>query len=177
MVIDFGTDYPISSAPSISLEIVKGLSPCALDELYEIVNETAVNSIGTSSIHSVVEAAKDWLRDNNFAGNKDGNNFRVWPVLPYCCVCTYENRARWICVLWHGSQSPSIRDAAKEREWKTLIRSDRGFRDDQICRDDELVHHSRRIEAADSCRRERSGGQSSPRRRRHATFVINLRTM
>ena len=73
MVVELGSDYPNSSAPSISLEIVKGLSPCALDELYEVVKETAVNNIGTSSIHSIVESAKDWLRDNNFAGKKNQN--------------------------------------------------------------------------------------------------------
>lgn len=69
MVFELHSDYPISSVPSISLEIVKGLSPCALDELYEVAMNTATNNIGNSSIHSIVESAKDWLRDNNFAGN------------------------------------------------------------------------------------------------------------
>ena len=70
MIFELDSEYPISSAPSISLEVVKGLSPCALDELYEVAMNTAMNNIGNSSIHSVVESAKDWLRDNNFAGNK-----------------------------------------------------------------------------------------------------------
>ena len=70
MIFELDSEYPISSAPSITLEVVKGLSPCALDELHEVAMNTAMSNIGNSSIHSIVESAKDWLRDNNFAGTK-----------------------------------------------------------------------------------------------------------
>eukprot|EP01036_Dinobryon_divergens_P025168 gene25168-33691_t len=72
MIFELDSEYPISSAPSITLEVVKGLSPCALDELHEVAMNTAMSNIGNSSIHSIVESAKDWLRDNNFAG-QDGS--------------------------------------------------------------------------------------------------------
>ena len=106
IVFEFLSGYPLFAPPSISLEIVKGLSPCALDELHEILDQIAAKNIGTSSVHIIVEEAKEWLIDNNFPGSIYINTiFSQTSISQF-----FFGRTRRIHVLRYGTQSTASRN-------------------------------------------------------------------
>ena len=66
--------YPSDTIPIISIQIEKGLSANQSDELKELADRVAQENIGAPSIFAVAEAVKEWLVDNNIAG-QDGSMY------------------------------------------------------------------------------------------------------
>jgi hypothetical protein len=82
--------YPSSSPPILSIQIVKGLSATQGDELKEVADRVASENIGVPSVFAVAEAVKEWLVDNNIAG-QDGSMYSgtLWNTrsLPISLQC------------------------------------------------------------------------------------------
>ena len=74
LIVELPYDYPSTAAPILSIEIIKGLSKKHREELKAIADQVANDNIGTTSIFTICEALKDWLRDNNQAG-QDGSMY------------------------------------------------------------------------------------------------------
>ena len=64
-------NYPSQSIPEYTLEPEKGLSKRQLEEMRELANETSETQLGGPSVFSVCEVLKEWLSDNNVAGQDD----------------------------------------------------------------------------------------------------------
>lgn len=54
--------------PEIDIEIKKGLGSKHKEELLELLNSCASENIEMPSIYTIVEAAREWLIDNNVEG-------------------------------------------------------------------------------------------------------------
>ena len=73
LVVELPSDYP-SVIPSISIEVEKGLSKKQADEVKALALSHAENNVGMAMIFTIVEAIKEWLTDNNSAG-QDGSMY------------------------------------------------------------------------------------------------------
>ena len=73
LISDFPSDYP-ECHPIINIESIKGLSDKQISELLAISNRVSEENLGTSCIFMIAEALKDWLLDNNIAG-QDGSMY------------------------------------------------------------------------------------------------------
>lgn len=67
-------NYPTDGPPEFKIHIEKGLGANQADELAEVANRVALENIGAPSIFVVAEAVKEWLNDNNIAG-QDGSMY------------------------------------------------------------------------------------------------------
>jgi len=65
------SNYPSESAPVLFVEPRKGLSKKQVEEMKELADETSGTGLGGPSVFSVCEALKEWLSDNNVAGQDD----------------------------------------------------------------------------------------------------------
>lgn len=74
LVCELPTTYPDEIAPILSIKIEKGLGDVHADELKALADEIATENIGMPSIFTVAEAVKEWLIDNNVAG-QDGSMY------------------------------------------------------------------------------------------------------
>jgi hypothetical protein len=74
LVVEMPLTYPSSTVPNMSIKIEKGLSANQADEVKEIADRVATENIGAPSIFVVAEAIKEWLIDNNIAG-QDGSMY------------------------------------------------------------------------------------------------------
>jgi hypothetical protein len=74
LVCEVPATYPSESPPIFKIEIVKGLSANQADEVKEVADRIALENIGSPSIFAVAEAIKEWLVDNNIAG-QDGSMY------------------------------------------------------------------------------------------------------
>ena len=74
MLSELPDSYPDEEPPIISIKIKKGLSAIHADELKVIADAIASENIGMPSIFSIAEALKEWLIDNNVAG-QDGSMY------------------------------------------------------------------------------------------------------
>ena len=74
LIVELPYDYPSTAIPVLSIEIIKGLSKKHKEELKTIADQVANDNIGTTSIFTICEALKDWLRENNQAG-QDGSMY------------------------------------------------------------------------------------------------------
>jgi len=68
------SDYPSSVPPELSIEIQKGLGQKQGDELKALADRTAGADVGMPTIFTVCEALKEWMCDNNVAG-QDGSMY------------------------------------------------------------------------------------------------------
>lgn len=73
LVCVFPSEYP-SCSPTIEIEVEKGLGKKQVDELSILVRKVAEENIGAASVFTITEAVKDWLLDNNVAG-QDGSMY------------------------------------------------------------------------------------------------------
>ena len=73
LICKVSLEYP-DLPPELSIEAVKGLSKKQCDDLLEIANRTAVENLGMPSIFTIAEAVREWLVDNNIAG-QDGSMY------------------------------------------------------------------------------------------------------
>lgn len=71
--VEFPTAYPSIKA-NITVELEKGLTNKHQDELVILINKCADENIGSPAIFSITEVVKDWLLDNNVAG-QDGSMY------------------------------------------------------------------------------------------------------
>ena len=67
-------DYPSAVPPELTIEIQKGLGQKQRDELKALADKTASADVGVPVIFTVCEALKEWLCDNNVAG-QDGSMY------------------------------------------------------------------------------------------------------
>jgi hypothetical protein len=67
-------NYPAVEPPVVDVEVLKGLNKKHADELRDLLDQTAQENIGIPSIFTIAEAAREWLRDNNVAG-QDGSMY------------------------------------------------------------------------------------------------------
>eukprot|EP01038_Epipyxis_sp_PR26KG_P016859 gene16859-23104_t len=74
LVCEFIADYPEKSPPLMTIEVKKGLSSVHASELLSIAEKVANDNIGMPSIFSITESIKEWLVDNNVAG-QDGSMY------------------------------------------------------------------------------------------------------
>lgn len=73
LVCQLPTNYP-SEVPKIDIELKKGLVSKQKETMFEIINSTAQDNIGGPSIYTIAEAVREWLIDNNIAG-QDGSMY------------------------------------------------------------------------------------------------------
>jgi len=64
-------NYPSEAIPVFVVEPIKGLSKRQVEEMRELADETSMAGLGGPSVFSVCEALKEWLSDNNVAGQDD----------------------------------------------------------------------------------------------------------
>lgn len=73
--------YPSDTPPVLKIQIEKGLSTNQSEELKELADRVASENLGAPSIFAVAEAVKEWLVDNNIAGQDgsmySGNYFQI----------------------------------------------------------------------------------------------------
>ena len=74
LVCEVPPTYPSDSPPSFKIIIEKGLSANQADEVKEVADRVALENIGAPSVFAVAEAVKEWLVDNNIAG-QDGSMY------------------------------------------------------------------------------------------------------
>jgi hypothetical protein len=74
----FPAQYP-SESPSIDIEIKKGLAAKRKEEILAIIAQVGQENIGAPAIYTIVEAVREWLADNNVAG-------QVYLNLPHFCL-------------------------------------------------------------------------------------------
>lgn len=74
LVCELPRTYPEETAPFLSIEIEKGLSSIHADELAILADTTATENIGMPCVFTVAEILKEWLIDNNVAG-QDGSMY------------------------------------------------------------------------------------------------------
>jgi hypothetical protein len=63
----FPAQYPAES-PNIEIEIKKGLAAKRKEEIMAIIEQVGQENLGTPAIYTIVEAIREWLADNNVAG-------------------------------------------------------------------------------------------------------------
>lgn len=73
LLCEFPETYP-DTVPVVKIEVEKGLGKKHSEELQELVNTRATENIGTPSIYVLAEAVREWLLDNNIAG-QDGSMY------------------------------------------------------------------------------------------------------
>lgn len=73
LVCDIPSDYPLVT-PEFSVEVIKGISKRQCEEILDIANKHAVDSIGMPSVFAVAGAVREWLVDNNIPG-QDGSMY------------------------------------------------------------------------------------------------------
>lgn len=73
LVCNIPPEYP-SEVPDINVEIKKGLGSKHKEELMELINATALENLGMPSIYTIAEVVREWLIDNNVAG-QDGSMY------------------------------------------------------------------------------------------------------
>lgn len=66
-------DYP-NCIPQLSIEMIKGLTTSQLEEVQEVAMKSAQDNLGMPCIYMVTEAIREWLADNNVAG-QDGSMY------------------------------------------------------------------------------------------------------
>jgi hypothetical protein len=71
---EFPPTYPSESPPNLKIQVEKGLSANQGDEVKELADRVAQENLGAPSIFAVAEAVKEWLVDNNIAG-QDGSMY------------------------------------------------------------------------------------------------------
>jgi hypothetical protein len=71
---EFPLTYPSESPPNLKILVEKGLSANQGDEVKELADRVAQENLGAPSIFAVAEAVKEWLVDNNIAG-QDGSMY------------------------------------------------------------------------------------------------------
>mmetsp|Transcript_17336 Transcript_17336/g.18075 ORF Transcript_17336/g.18075 Transcript_17336/m.18075 type:complete len:318 (+) Transcript_17336:49-1002(+) len=69
----FPSDYP-SIPPVIDVELKKGLASKQKEEILNIIKTQAEDNLGAPSIYTITEAVREWLVDNNVAG-QDGSMY------------------------------------------------------------------------------------------------------
>ncbi len=77
MTVDIHCKFPLNYPtviPHVEVEVVKGIGKTQLEEIYDIIQKTSQDNIGSPSIFMIVENVKDWLLDNNFVG-QDGSMY------------------------------------------------------------------------------------------------------
>lgn len=73
LVCDIPSDYPLVT-PEFSVQVIKGISKRQCEEILDIANKHAVDSIGMPSVFAVAGAVREWLVDNNIPG-QDGSMY------------------------------------------------------------------------------------------------------
>ena len=73
LMVKIPLDYP-NEIPSFEIEIEKGLGKKQCDEIIDVAVNTATENIGIASTFAVAEAVREWLVDNNVAG-QDGSMY------------------------------------------------------------------------------------------------------
>lgn len=71
--VEFPVEYP-EVVPNLKIEVKKGLGKKQADELKTLADNIALENIGMPCIFSVAEGVKEWLVDNNVAG-QDGSMY------------------------------------------------------------------------------------------------------
>jgi hypothetical protein len=64
-------DYPESSLPDLTIEILKGLTKEHEEELLQLANEEAAANQGMPVLYAVCERLREWLLENNAKGMDD----------------------------------------------------------------------------------------------------------
>ena len=73
LMVKIPLDYP-NEIPSFEIEIEKGLGKKQCDEIMDVARNIATENIGIASTFAVAEAVREWLVDNNVAG-QDGSMY------------------------------------------------------------------------------------------------------
>jgi len=71
--VEFPTLYPSVKA-NVTIELEKGLTNKHQDELVILINKCSDDNIGSPAIFAITEVVKEWLLDNNVAG-QDGSMY------------------------------------------------------------------------------------------------------
>lgn len=69
----FPSEYPLE-IPIIEVELKKGLASKQKEEILKIIKTQAEENLGAPSIYTIAEAVREWLVDNNVAG-QDGSMY------------------------------------------------------------------------------------------------------
>jgi hypothetical protein len=107
-------DYPGSVPPLMEMEVEKGLGKKHIEELREIINKTATENIGMPSVFTIAEAAREWLRDNNVAG-QDGSMYADMVGRRYI---PYRQRAGHITLMYFLEQMRRMQSKDTESKKK-----------------------------------------------------------
>jgi hypothetical protein len=67
LICKFPPTYP-SEVAEIEIEIKKGLAAKRKEEISALINTHAEENLGAPAIYAIVEAVREWLVDNNVAG-------------------------------------------------------------------------------------------------------------
>jgi hypothetical protein len=67
----FPSKYP-SEMAEIEIEIKKGLASKRKEEISAVIHTQAEENLGAPAVYAIVEAVREWLVDNNVAGQVRG---------------------------------------------------------------------------------------------------------
>jgi hypothetical protein len=81
----FPAQYPAES-PNIEIEIKKGLAAKRKEEIMAIIEQVGQENLGTPAIYTIVEAIREWLADNNVAGQVCLYDTLSLPSLSLICL-------------------------------------------------------------------------------------------
>ena len=74
LVCKLPTSYPGDEPPIFEVQLVKGLSKKQAGEVRVVAEVTASENLGMASLFTVIESVREWLVDNNVAG-QDGSMY------------------------------------------------------------------------------------------------------
>ena len=74
LLCEFPPNYPSDGPPILTIKGEKGLSATQVEELQTLADSSALENVGMASIFTVTEVVKEWLADNNIAG-QDGSMY------------------------------------------------------------------------------------------------------